>query len=168
MTLLLLIFLALPQTPVHPPDVHFAATPQPIADEMLKLARVTANDVVYDLGSGDGRIVILAAQKYGARGVGIEIDPTLVALSRTVAREGEVTGRVTFIEGDLFAADISQATVVTLWLTASVNARLTPKLYRELKPGTRIVARQFPLTVAPDRTETVDGEDLFLWTIPPR
>ena len=168
MTLLLLIFLALPQTPVHPPDVHFAATPQPIADAMLKLARVTANDVVYDLGSGDGRIVILAAQKYGAHGVGIEIDPALVALSRTVAREGEVADRATFIEGDLFTADISQATVVTLWLTASVNARLTPKLFRELKPGARIVARQFPLAVAPDRAETVDGEDLFLWTIPPR
>lgn len=157
-----------PQTPVHPPDVHFAATPQPIADAMLKLARVTANDVVYDLGSGDGRIVILAAQKYGARGVGVEIDPRLVELSRTVARDGEVADRVTFIEGDLFAADVSQATIVTLWLTESVNARLTPKLLRELKPGARVVARQFPLSVPPDRTEMVDGEQLFLWTIPPR
>ena len=168
MSLLLLFVLALPQTPVHPPDVHFAATPQPIADAMLKLAHVTSSDVVYDLGSGDGRIVILAAQKYGARGVGIEIDPALVELSRTVAREGEVADRATFIEGDLFAADLSQATVVTLWLTQSVNARLTPKLLRELRPGARIVARQFPLAVVPDRTETVDGEDLFLWTIPPR
>ena len=79
-----------------------------------------------------------------------------------------VDDRATFIEGDLFTADISQATVVTLWLTASVNARLTPKLFRELKPGARIVARQFPLAVVPDRAETVDGEDLFLWTIPPR
>jgi len=165
---LLLLFLALAQAPVRPPDVHFAATPQPIADAMLKLARVTASDVVYDLGSGDGRIVILAAQKYGARGVGIEIDPRLVELSRTVAREGEVADRVTFIEGDLFTADISQATVVTLWLTESVNARLTPKLLRELKPGARIVARQYPLSVTPQRRETVDGEDLFLWTIPPR
>jgi len=141
LTLLLLLFLAVPQTPVHPPDVHFAATPQPIADAMLKLAHVTSSDVVYDLGSGDGRIVILAAQKYGARGVGIEIDPTLVEVSRAVAREGEVADRATFIEGDLFAADLSQATVVTLWLTQSVNARLTPKLLRELKPGARIVAR---------------------------
>src|SRR5262249_42580894 len=135
---------------------------------MLKLARVTPSDIVYDLGSGDGRIVILAAQKYGARGVGIEIDPKLVALSRTVAREGEVADRVTFIEGDLFDADLSRATVVTLWLTQSLNARLPPKRFRELKPGARIVARQFPLSVAPDRTQTVDGEDLFLWTIPPR
>jgi SAM-dependent methyltransferase len=164
----LLLALAPPQTPIHPPDVHFAATPQPIADAMLKLARVTAADVVYDLGSGDGRIVILAAQKYGARGVGVEIIPRLVELSRAVAREGEVADRVTFIEGDLFTADISQATVVTLWLTESVNARLTPKLLRELQPGARIVARQFPLSVAPQVRQTVDGEDLFLWTIPPR
>jgi cyclopropane fatty-acyl-phospholipid synthase-like methyltransferase len=164
----LLLGATAPQTAVHPPDVHFAATPQPIADAMLKLAGVAASDVVYDLGSGDGRIVILAAQKYGARGVGIEIDPRLVELSRVVAREGQVADRVTFIEGDLFEADISQATVVTLWLTESVNARLTPKLLRELKPGARVVARQFPLGVPPQRTERVDGEDLFLWTIPPR
>ena len=151
------------------PDVHFAATPMPVADAMLKLARVSSNDVVYDLGSGDGRIVILAAQKYGARGVGIEIDPRLVELSRTVARDGEVTDRVTFIEGDLFAADISAATVVTLWLTASVNARLTPKLLRELRPGTRIVAHQFALGQwAPEQTVRVGGDEIFLWTVPPR
>jgi SAM-dependent methyltransferase len=158
-----------PQSPPRPPDVHFAATPMPVADAMLKLARVSSNDVVYDLGSGDGRIVILAAQKYGARGVGIEIDPRLVELSRTVARDGEMTDRVTFIEGDLFAADISAATVVTLWLTASVNARLTPKLLRELRPGTRIVAHQFPLGPwTPEQTVRVGGEEIFLWTVPPR
>jgi len=158
-----------PQTPARGPDVHFAATPQPVVDAMLALARVTPRDVVYDLGSGDGRIVILAAQKYGARGVGIEIVHELVERSRLIAREGEVADRVTFIEGDLFAADISEATVVTLWLTAAVNARLEPKLLRELRPGTRIVAHQFPLgTWAPDRTMQVDGEDLFLWTVPPR
>jgi SAM-dependent methyltransferase len=157
------------QQPPHPPDVHFAATPQPVADAMLKLARVTSTDVVYDLGSGDGRIVILAAQKYGARGVGIEIDPRLVELSRMVARDGEVTDRVTFIEGDLFAADISPATVVTLWLTAGVNARLQPKLLRELRPGTRIVAHQFTIGQwPPEQTVRVDGEEIFLWTVPPR
>jgi len=157
-----------PQT-ARNPDVHFAATPQPVVDAMLALARVTPRDVVYDLGSGDGRIVILAAQKYGARGVGIEIVHELVERSRLIAREGEVADRVTFIEGDLFAADISEATVVTLWLTAAANARLEPKLLRELRPGTRIVAHQFPLgTWAPDRTMQVDGEDLFLWTVPPR
>jgi predicted RNA methylase len=99
---------AQPQAP-KTPDIHFAVTPQPLADAMLTLARVTKDDVVYDLGSGDGRIVVLAAQKYGARGVGIEIERRLVEISRTVAREGEVADRVTFIEGDLFTADISRS-----------------------------------------------------------
>src|SRR6266566_1942795 len=119
------------QVPAPAIDIGFEPSPMSVADAMLELAGVKADDVVYDLGSGDGRIVILAAQKYGARGVGIEIDPRLVELSRMVARDGEVTDRVTFIEGDLFAADISQATVVTLWLTESVNTRLAPKLLRE-------------------------------------
>ncbi len=159
-----------PRTSQSPrPDVHFAATPQPVADAMLRLARVTRDDVVYDLGSGDGRIVVLAAQKYGARGVGIEIVHELVERSRLIAMEGDVADRVAFIEGDLFSADISPATVVTLWLTAAVNTRLEPKLLRELRPGTRIVSHQFPIgTWAPEKTERVDGEDIFLWTVPPR
>jgi SAM-dependent methyltransferase len=164
-----------PQTPIpNPqpgirPDVHFAATPQPVADAMLKLARVGPSDVVYDLGSGDGRIVILAAQKYGARGVGIEIVHELVERSRLIAKEGDVADRVTFIEGNLFDQDISKATVVTLWMTASVNARLEPKLRRELKPGTRIVAYQFPIADwPPDQTQRVAGEQIFLWTVPGR
>src|SRR5437867_13057490 len=93
--------------PLRTPDIHFTPTDQPVADAMLKLARVTKDDVVYDLGSGDGRIPILAAQKYGARAVGIELDPRLIALSREVAHEGQVSDRVTFIEGDLFTVDIS-------------------------------------------------------------
>jgi SAM-dependent methyltransferase len=158
-----------PMSAQKQPDVHFAATPQPVVDAMLKLARVGPSDTVYDLGSGDGRIVVLAAQKYGARGVGIEIVHELVERSRLIAKEGEVADRVTFVEGDLFTADISNATVVTLWLTASVNARLEPKLRRELRPGTRIVAHQFPIGEwAPERTERVDGEEIFLWTVPPR
>ena len=157
------------QSPTRTPDVHFAATPQPVADAMLKLARVSAADVVYDLGSGDGRIVILAAQKYGARGVGIEIVHELVERSRLIAKEGEVAGRVAFIEDSFFTADISPATVVTMWLTAAVSARLEPKLRRELRPGTRIVAHQFPIgDWPPDQTAHVDGEEIFLWTIPPR
>jgi SAM-dependent methyltransferase len=157
------------QNPARTPDIHFAATPQPVVDAMLKLAHVTADDVVYDLGSGDGRIVILAAQKYGARGVGIELQPRLVEISRQVAREGEVADRVTFMEGDMFAADISRATVVTLWLSSTVNLRLEPKLRRELRPGTRIVSHQFLIgDWAPSQTVHVDGEDLFLWTVPPR
>jgi SAM-dependent methyltransferase len=154
------------QLPPKLPDIHFVPTPQPIADAMLKLARVTPDDVVYDLGSGDGRIVILAAQKYGARGVGIELDARLVEISRKVAQEGEVAGRVTFIQGDLFAADISKATVVALWLSNSVNMRLEAKLKRELPAGARIVSHQFPIgTWAPDKTIHVEDKDLFLWTI---
>lgn len=155
--------------PRKTPDIHFAATPQRVADGMLRLARVTPEDVVYDLGSGDGRIVVLAAQKYGARGVGIELDPALVAISRQVAREGDVADRVTFLEGDLFTADISGATVVTLWLSTSVNMRLEAKLKRELRPGARIVSHQFPIgTWVPDQALRLENRDLFLWTIPPR
>lgn len=156
-----------PQPPARKtPDIHFAVTPQPLADAMLTLARVTKDDVVYDLGSGDGRIVVLAAQKYGARAVGIEIDRKLVEISRTVAREGAVADRATFVEGDLFTADISNATVVTVWLSNSVNLRLEAKLKRELKPGARIVSRQFPIGKwEPDQTVHVGEEILRLWTI---
>jgi SAM-dependent methyltransferase len=157
------------QPPAKTPDIHFVGTPQPIADAMLQLAHVTPDDVVYDLGSGDGRIVILAAQKYGARGVGIELAPKLVEISRQVAREGDVADRVTFIQGDLFTADISAATVVMMWLSTSVNMRLEAKLRRELRPGTRIVSHQFPIgSWPPDRTARAENKDLFLWTIPPR
>ena len=151
------------------PDIHFAVTPQPLADAMLRFARVTKDDVVYDLGSGDGRIVILAAQKYGARAVGIEIDHALVEISRQVAREGEVADRATFVEGDLFAADLSKATVVILWLSETVNRRLEAKLKRALRPGARIVSRQFPIgTWEPDQAAQFGDEILRLWTIPAR
>jgi SAM-dependent methyltransferase len=160
------VFGIAPQPPAKTPDIHFAVTPQPLADAMLTMAHTTKQDVVYDLGSGDGRIVVLAAQKYGAHAVGIELDHRLVELSRTVAREGDVADRATFVEGDLFAADISKATVVTLWLSASVNRRLEAKLKRELRPGARIVSRQFPIgTWAPDSTKTIGDEILRLWTI---
>jgi cyclopropane fatty-acyl-phospholipid synthase-like methyltransferase len=158
--------IAAPQPTVKGPDIHFVATPQPVADAMLKLARVTPDDVVYDLGSGDGRIVVLAAQKYGARGVGIEIDARLVELSRQVAREGEVDDRVRFEQGDLFAADLSRATVVTLWLSETVNARLEEKLKRELRPGARVVSHQFPIGKwMPEKQIVAHGEDVYLWII---
>ena len=159
------------QAPVRTPDIFFAPTLYSVADEMLKLARVTADDVVYDLGSGDGRILMLAAQKYGARGVGIEIDHRLVELSRQIAREGEVGDRVTFIEGDLFDADIRTATVVTLYLSPTVNTRLEAKLRRELRPGTRIVSHQFGIgTWLPGQVVRAEDDrtELFLWTIPSR
>ncbi len=156
------------QRPARTPDIFFAPTWEPVVYEMLQLAQVSADDVVYDLGSGDGRIVVLAAQKYGARGVGIEIDPKLVAISRQVANEAGLSEKVTFIEGDLFTADISRATVVTLYLSISVNRELEAKLKRELRPGTRIVSHQFAIgNWPPERTVTSDGDGtpLFLWTI---
>jgi SAM-dependent methyltransferase len=155
--------------PRRQPDVHFLPTPHVVVDAMLQLARIGPNDVIYDLGSGDGRIVIAAARIYGARGVGIELDPRLVELSRQVARDGEVVDRVEFIEGDLFTADISGATIVTLYLSPGVNRRLEPKLRRELRPGTRVVSHQFPIgTWTPDKVvrSEDDRTDLYLWTIP--
>ena len=154
------------QTPAKTPDIHYVPTRQVVADAMLRLAGVTADDVVYDLGSGDGRIVVIAAQKYGARGVGVEIDHALVERSRETAREGGVADRVTFIEGDLFTTDISKATVVTMYLSTTVNMRLEPKLKRELKPGTRIVTEQFRIGVwPPDTAERVENQQIFLYTI---
>jgi SAM-dependent methyltransferase len=159
------------QPAARTPDIFFAPTLYSVADAMLQLANVTAKDVVYDLGSGDGRILILAAQKYRARGVGIEIDRRLVELSRQIAREGEVADRVTFIEGDLFEADLGAATIVTLYLSPTVNKRLEAKLRKELRPGTRIVSHQFGIgSWTPDRVVRAedDGTELFLWTVPPR
>lgn len=158
-----------PRRPGRTPDVPFAPTRPPVVQAMLKLARVGPHDVVYDLGSGDGRIVIMAAQEYGARGVGIELDPTLVETARQVAREGAVDPRVSFIEGDFFTANISEATVVMLALSADVNAKLESKLRQELRPGTRVVSRQFTIgSWPPDETaQAPDGTELFLWTVRP-
>jgi SAM-dependent methyltransferase len=159
------------QQPSRAPDIYFTPTWEPVVYEMLELAGVGKTDVVYDLGSGDGRIVILAAQKYGARGVGIELDPKLVEVSRQVAKDARVEHLVRFVEGDLFQADISPATVVTLYLSPTVNNDLEPKLRRELQPGARIVSHQFPIgRWAPDRTVRSKGDktDLFLWSVPPR
>ena len=126
-----LLLWTVPRPPAREPDVDFVPTPEAVAYEMLQLAGASARDVVYDLGSGDGRIPILAAQKYGARGVGVELDPRLVEMSLQVARDVQLADRVTFIEADLFDADISSATIVTLYLSASVNAKLESKLRRE-------------------------------------
>ena len=152
------------QAPKRTPDIHYTPTRHNIAEAMLKLAEVTSRDVVFDLGSGDGRLPILAAQLNGARAVGVEIDPRLVALSRQNAKDAGVADRVTFIEGDLFTADISQATVVLLYLSTSVLRELEPKLKRELQPGARIVSHQFWFPGWPaERTLRVDDKELFLW-----
>jgi predicted RNA methylase len=155
-----------PRRPVREPDVPFIATPQPIVESMLQLAAVGPRDIVVDLGSGDGRIPIVAAQKYHARGIGIEIVPELVERSRRIAQEGEMADRVTFIEADLFDADLSKATVVTLCLSASVNAKLEATL-RRLRPGTRIVSRQYRIgDWVPDKSvRAEDGSELNLWIV---
>jgi SAM-dependent methyltransferase len=154
------------QSPSRTPDIHFTPTRHNIAEAMLRLASVTADDVVYDLGSGDGRIPIIAAQKYGARGVGIEIDPTLVERAWRIANEAEVANRVSFIVGDLFEADLSQATVITLYVSPNMMKMLAPRL-RALKPGTRIVSHQFPMPGwEPDRRLKVDEAEVLLWIVP--
>jgi SAM-dependent methyltransferase len=150
------------------PDVPYVPTPPAVVDAMLDLAHVKATDVVYDLGSGDGRIVIAAAKKYGARGVGIEIDPSLVKRARDAAAAAGVANRVRFVTGDLFDAHLNEATVVTLYLLQSLNERLRPKLVRELKPGARIVSHVFNMGPEwpPDKTVEVGPSRVFLWTIP--
>jgi SAM-dependent methyltransferase len=157
------------QQPKRPPDIHFVPTPDEVVEAMLQLADVGQNDVVYDLGSGDGRIPITAARRFGARGVGIDLDPKLVAQATRNAQEGGVADRVRFVEGDIFEADISPATVVTLYLLTSINERLRPKLLKELRPGTRIVSHQFRMgDWSPDRETVIDFRPLFLWRVPKR
>jgi len=125
------------------PDVRFVATPPEVVKEMLDMARVTKNDVVYDLGCGDGRIVITAAKAYGARGVGVDIDPVRIKESRENAANAGVTDRVKFLQQDLFETNLSEATVVTLYLLVDMNLRLRPKLFRELRPGTRVLSHEY-------------------------
>lgn len=151
------------------PDVIFVPTPQSVVDAMLKLARVGKNDVVYDLGCGDGRIVITAAKQFGARGVGIDIDPLRIKESNENALAAGVTDRVKFLHTDIFAdsTNLSEATVVTLYLLPSLNVKLLPKLRRELKPGTRIVSNSFDMGEwEPERTIEVDGRTIYFWTMP--
>ena len=155
---------ALAQTP----DIHYIPTRDAIVKAMLELARVTPGDVVYDLGSGDGRIVIEAAKTHGARGVGVELDADLIRQSVKNAHKAGVADKVTFVQGDLFKTDLSEATVVTLFLSPSINARLQPKLLRELKPGARVVSQRFgmPRDWKPDQEITAQwGIPVFLWTI---
>ena len=131
--------------PRRPPDVPFVPTTDEAVQAMLKLAGVKKTDVVYDLGCGDGRIVIAAARDFGARGVGIDIDPQRIAEAKENARKAGVEKLVRFEENDLFEADIHEATVVTLFLLSSVNLKLRPKLLKDLKPGTRIVSNTFDM-----------------------
>jgi SAM-dependent methyltransferase len=155
------------QKPLRPPDVRFEPSPMNVVDQMLKLADVRKGDVLYDLGCGDGRIVIAAAGLFGARGVGIDIDPQRVKESVENARAAGVLDRVTFRNEDLFEASIAEATVVTLFLWPEVNLKLRPKLWRDLKPGTRVVSYYWDMgDWVPDKEIDVDGHSIYLWTIP--
>jgi cyclopropane fatty-acyl-phospholipid synthase-like methyltransferase len=151
-------------------DGIWVPSPPEVIAVMLQLARVDPTDVVYDLGSGEGEIVIEAARRYGVRAVGVELDRERIENAHKKAAEAGVTGRVTFIERDLFEVDISEATVVTLYLFPEVTERLLPKLLRELKPGTRIVSHDFGLADwAPEATVEVPLERrrrVHLWTVP--
>ncbi|VXB44437.1 conserved exported hypothetical protein [Luteimonas sp. 9C] len=156
--------------PAREPDVIYVPTPEPVVDAMLNLAGVKAGDVLYDLGSGDGRIPIAAAQRFGVRGVGIDINPVRVREANANAEAAGVTDLVTFKEADLFEEDISEASVVTLYLLQSLNVKLRPKLLAELKPGTRIVSHAFDMADQwePEQTQEIDGTRIYLWTVPAR
>jgi SAM-dependent methyltransferase len=149
------------------PDIFFLGTPQPVVDAMLEMADIQRGDVLYDLGSGDGRIPIAAAKRYGIRAVGIEIDPGMIAEARANARKAGVEHLVTFVERDLFLADISEASVVTLYLLDRLNLQLRPKLLRDLEPGTRIVSHQFGMgDWRPEAARSIGRSDVYLWRIP--
>jgi len=158
------------QAPGVKPDVLYVPTPQNVVDAMLALAEVKASDVVYDLGAGDGRIVITAATIYGAHGVGVEIDPALVKLANEKAVAAGVADRVRFTVGNIFDADVSDASVVTLYLLQSLNERLRPKLVRSLKPGARVVSHVFNMGPEwpPQKTVEIGPNRIFLWTIAER
>ena len=154
-------------SPSRPPDVVFVPTPEEVVDEMLSLAGVGANDVLYDLGSGDGRIPITAARRWGTRGLGIDIDPQRVAEASANAKAAGVADKVRFIEGDLFQLDLSPATVITLYLLPDLNLQLRPKLLK-LKPGTRIVSHAFSMgDWKPDRRVETGRRTVYFWTVPP-
>lgn len=148
-------------------DVPFVVTPQETVEGMLELAEVTEDDVVYDLGSGDGRIPITAAEKYGARGVGIELKPDLVERARKRAKRSGVSDKVEFRRQDIFEADFSEATVVTMYLFPEVNLKLRPMLFEQLQPGSRVVSHSFNMDEwEPDSSVSVNNDILYLWTIP--
>lgn len=151
----------------RPGDVPYVPTPQPVVDAMLAVAKVGKNDVLYDLGSGDGRIVNTAAQKFGTRGVGIDINPERIEEANENAKKAGVTDRVRFVQQDLFKTDFSEATVVTLYLLPEINLQLRPKLLKELKPGTRIVSHAFDMgDWKPQQTLNVEGKSVYYWVVP--
>ena len=161
--------LAVRSEAVRTPDVRYEPSPRRVVRAMLKLAEVNEKDFVYDLGCGDGRIPISAAKGFGARAVGIEIDPKLIARAKEKAARAGVSDRVEFRHQDLFETDLKEATVVTLFLSREVNRRLRPKLLAELRPGARVVSHWHDMgDWQPDRTIQIAGRPLYLWTIKQR
>ncbi len=155
------------ESPTRAPDVVYVPTPTPVVNEMLRLANVNSNDIVYDLGSGDGRIVIAAAKERGARGIGIDINPKRIQEANQNAQKAGVSDRVQFRQQDLFQTDFSNATVVMLYLLPKLNVKLRPKLLRELKPGTRIVSHAFDMGEwKPEQVVEVDGRTVYYWVVP--
>ena len=157
--------------PSRQPDVIFVPTPTAVVDAMLKLAKVTPSDIVYDLGSGDGRVPIAAAKSYGAHGVGIDIDPERTREATANARAAGVADKVTFRTEDVLTVDISPATVVMLYMSPSFNTRLKPRMMNELKPGTRVVSHAFDFgDWKPQQTVMVSGRPIYLWIVggPPK
>lgn len=153
------------------PEVPYVPTPPVVVNRMLEMADVKGDDVLYDLGSGDGRIVITAAEKYGTRGTGVEINPGLVQESQKNAREAGVADRVEFVQQDLFETDLSEATVVTLYLLPEINLKLREKLLQELEPGTRIVSHDYDMGEwEPKQVEQVQSSErehtLYYWVVP--
>jgi SAM-dependent methyltransferase len=165
--LVLLAGLAPAQEPKRTPDVPYVPTPDAVVQSMLKLANIQKSDLVYDLGCGDGRIVIAAAKEYGAHGVGVDINPERIQEARANAKQAGVENLVQFVEADLFDADIRKATVVTLYLLPTINLKLRPKLMRDLKPGTRVVSHAFDMgDWKAEKQDDVDGRHVYFWTIP--
>ena len=148
------------------PDVVFVPTPEAVIDEMFRLAKVSGKDVLYDLGSGDGRIPITAARRFGTRGLGIDIDPQRIEDANRNAQLAGVTDKVRFVLGDLFELDLAPATVITLYLLPALNLKLRPKLFK-LVPGTRIVSHDFDMgDWKPDQSVSVRGRSVHFWTVP--
>ena len=155
------------QKALRAPDVRYEPSTEGQTLAMLKLAEVNEKDLVYDLGCGDGRLVIAAAKEFGARGVGIDIDPERIKESTANARKAGVSSRVKFLNQDLFEAKIGDATVVTLYLWPSVNMKLRPKLLKDLKPGTRVVSNMHDMgDWQPDKAIKADGHNIYLWIVP--
>jgi SAM-dependent methyltransferase len=154
------------ESPTRRPDVIYVPTPRAVVEEMLRLADVQSDDLVYDLGSGDGRIVIAAARDRGARGIGIDIDPRRVREATENAKIAGVSDRVEFRQQDLFETDFSDATVITLYLLPDLNLKLRPKIL-QLKPGTRVVSHSFDMgDWKPEQVVEVDGRTIYYWTVP--